>query len=105
MHEGVPGVRALGIGTLQDVGPQCLGYSAGLAILALPLLGRALGAVPQEQQPALLLGYVLPIVRRHLKLEVLLAALIIATCKAQSLTEGSNLCLPEVRISPDIITT
>ena len=84
-----PGIRALGIGTLQDVSPQSLGDGAGLAILALALLRGALGTVPQEKQPALLLGNVLPVVGRHLQLKILLTALIITPCMlSKSAEEG-----------------
>ena len=39
--------------------PQLLGHRAGGAVLALAVGLLALGAVPQEQQPALLLVHVL----------------------------------------------
>jgi hypothetical protein len=54
-----------------------------MSVLALPLLGRALGAVPEEEQPPLLLGDVLSIARRvavqpHLELQ--LVAVVHSTC-------------------------
>ena len=63
--------------------PQRLGHRAGLAVLALPLLRCAFGAVPQEEQPALLLGDVLPAARHvavQLQLELHLVGVLHAAC-------------------------
>ncbi len=60
--ERSPGVRAVAVGAGQDVTPQLLGDGARLAVLAGVVGGLALGAVAQEQEPALLLGdVVLPL--------------------------------------------
>lgn len=54
-----PGIFTVGVGTSEDMAPELLGDGAGLSICALPLRGRALGAVAQEEQPSLLLCHVL----------------------------------------------
>ena len=54
----IPGVAAVGVGAAEDVPPELLGDGAGPGVLALALGDGAFGAVPQEEQPALLLGYI-----------------------------------------------
>ena len=54
-----PGVAAVGVGAAEDVAPQLFGDRAGAGVLALPLGHRALGAVPKEEQPPLLLRHIL----------------------------------------------
>jgi len=66
-------VGALDVGALQDVLPQLLAHPAGTAELALLLRLRALGAVAQEQQPALLLLDVLRAALHLLLVRLLLA--------------------------------
>ena len=107
--ESRPGIRALGIGTLQNVAPQGFCNRAGLAVLALPLLSRALGTVAQEKQPALLFGDVLAVGRSHFELEVLLTALVVATCRhrivfSSSLTIILNNSVETSQTSPQAMT-
>lgn len=66
---GAARVRALGVVAAEDVRPQLLSYPAAAPKLALVLALLALGAVPQEQQPPLLLlNVLLPVLQILLQL-------------------------------------
>jgi hypothetical protein len=61
---GAAWVGAVGVVALQDVRPQLLAHPTAAAELALCLVLLALGAMPQEQQPPLLLlDVLLPLVQ------------------------------------------
>jgi CheY-like chemotaxis protein len=66
---GAARVRALGVVAAQNVRPQLLAHAAAAPKLALVLALLALGAVPQEQQPPLLLlDVLLPVLQVLLQL-------------------------------------
>ena len=50
-----PGILAVRITASKDMLPKLLSNSAAAAIVALPIRELALGTVPEEQQPPLLL--------------------------------------------------
>ena len=54
-----PWVLAVLVAAAQNVLPQLLCNCAAATVAALPIRELALGTVPQEQQPSLLLNYVL----------------------------------------------
>jgi hypothetical protein len=66
---GAAWVRALRVVATQDVRPQLLAYAAAAPKLAFVLALLALGTVPQEQQPPLLLlNVLLPVLQVLLQL-------------------------------------